>query len=331
MTTTVLSRALPVLATALGLGLAAPAQAADGWPARPVELVCSTGPGSGAAVWCQMMAEQMSHKGCLGTPVNVSFKAGGSNHEPALYTKNKPADGYTLLHASGSWPGYMNLPHFTVGIDDLRFVAQVEETLYAIGVNKDSPFKTFQDVIAYSKAHPGELAMGSNKVGSLHHQIHAGLNKAAGIDIRFTPYQGTGAVVKDVLGGHLPLGMAQPGNWLPHLQSGSVRMLLLLNDKRIDHPVFADTPTPAEAGIPFDFPRQWQAFLVKKGTADAVVQKIAACARTATQSTAYQEYVKNNPHVIPKFDDNADALAAQFRKDMKETREFMVENGVIKG
>lgn len=323
-----LTRAVPAVAVTIYLALA-PQPRADEYPNQPIELICSTSPGSGAAVWCQMMANEMAKEYCLGVPINVSFKSGGSNHEPAVYTVGKPADGYTLLHISGSWPGYFNLPHFTVSFDDFEFVARIEQTLYAIGVHEDSPFQTFQEVLDYAKKHPGELVMGSNKVGSLHHRHHERLMTAAGVDIRFVPYEGTGAVVKDIIGEHLPIGMAQPGKWLSHVEAGNARVLLLLNEERLDHPLFKDVPTPMEVGLDYDFPHQWQGFLVKKGTPDSVIDKIAACGEKAVKSTAYEQYMANNPHVIPNFSADRKALAEQFRKDLKDTRTFMVENKII--
>ena len=72
---------VPAALAGLALGLAGPAQAA--FPDGPIELVCTTSPGSGAAQWCQLVAEHLKLPDFLGVPVNVSFKSGGSNNEPS--------------------------------------------------------------------------------------------------------------------------------------------------------------------------------------------------------------------------------------------------------
>ena len=60
---------------------------ANAFPTKPIELICSTKAGSGAAAWCEMMANEMSQKGRLGVPITVLYKPGGANHEGAVYTE----------------------------------------------------------------------------------------------------------------------------------------------------------------------------------------------------------------------------------------------------
>ena len=194
-----------------------------------------------------MVAKHLQQKGFLGVPVKVLFKSGGSNHEPVVYTQGKPADGYTLMHFAASFTGYFNLPHFKYGFKDFDIVSRMEQHLYAIAVRSDSPFKTYKDVVAYAKKNPGRLAMGSNKIGSIHHRHQELLHQTQGIKIRFVPYKGTGDVVKDVMGGHLS-GIAQPGKWNRH-KAGKARALLLLNEKRLPGKNWKDIPVPSDLGI----------------------------------------------------------------------------------
>lgn len=315
-----------IASVVLALGIAGPVVAA--FPDKPIELVCTTSPGSGAARWCQLMAQEMAKP--LGVPVNVTYKSGGSNYEPTLYLQQQPADGYTIMHMSGSFGGYFNLPHFKVTAADLDHFTRVEQTIYSVAGLADQPWKSAKELIAYAKSKPGELSMGSNKVGSIHHRHHVALFTAAGVNIRFVPYKGTGDVVKDVLGKHLPVGFAQPGLWLPHVQAGKVRMLMVLNEKRLDHPVFKDIPVPSEVGINYDIPHQWQGMSVKRGTPRDLVAKLAAAVKTAGQSKAYKDYDAKQPHVVPIMDTDLDALNAALAKDVENSRKFMVANGMIK-
>jgi tripartite-type tricarboxylate transporter receptor subunit TctC len=88
------------------LGSAMSAQA--GWPEQPIEMVCATDAGSGAANWCLLMAELVGND--LGQPINVLFKPAGAGNEAATYVAQRPADGYTWLQRNTSYGGYMNLP-----------------------------------------------------------------------------------------------------------------------------------------------------------------------------------------------------------------------------
>ena len=118
--------------------------------------------------------------------------------------------------------------------------------------------------------------MGSNKVGSIHHSHHVALYDAAGIDVRFVPYEGVGDVIKDVVGGHLRVGFAQPGAWNPHIDAGVICPVVLLNDERLSEDKnWKDVPTVADLGVDYRIPHQWQGFMVKAGTPPETMDAIA--------------------------------------------------------
>jgi len=325
--------AVSAIVLAAPLAMAGSAQAAEDYPTQPIEFVCATAPGSGAATWCQLMAEELSKPDNLNTPISVVFKSAGNNHEPVVYTDSKPADGYTLMHVNGSFSGYFNLPHFTKQLDAFDIVAKVEQTLYGVSVRCDDPdIKSWDDLVAYAKANPGDLAMGSNKVGSIHHQNHVALYKAAGIDVRFVPYEGTGGVVKDVVGGHLRVGFAQPGLWNSHIEAGTICPLVLINETRLENdPIWKDVPTVRDAGLQYSIPFQWQGFLVKTGTPPEIEDKIADAVRNVTESDAYKTYLSNAPEVVPALETDRAKLKSDMEKAIKDAREFMIENDIIKG
>jgi tripartite-type tricarboxylate transporter receptor subunit TctC len=330
MKTTRLHKILPAALGFAAAGMLAGPAMAEQFPSKPIELICSTSPGSGAANWCHMVAENLQKKEFLGVPVKVLFKSGGSNHEPVVYVQNKPADGYTLLHISASFTGYFNLPHFKFGPQDFDMLARMEQHIYALAVRSDSPFKTYKDVIAYAKANPNKLSLGSNKIGSIHHRHQELLHQTQGLKIRFVPYKGTGDVVKDVMGGHLKIGMAQPGKWARHFKAGKARVVLLLNEKHMDDPLFKDVPVPSDLGIKYKIPHQFQGFMVKKGTPKdrmAVLQKALAKISTVT---AYKKYIKKQPHVIPAYDGNTEELNKEMAEGTKATRQLMVQLGILK-
>jgi len=322
-----------LLPAALGLAavslLAAPAAAAK-FPSKPIELICSTSPGSGAASWCHMVAANLQKKEFLGVPVNVLFKSGGSNHEPVVYVQNKPADGYTLFHISGSFTGYFNLPHYKFGPQDFDMLARMERHIYALAVRADSPFKTYKDVVAYAKKNPGKLALGSNKIGSIHHRHQETLHQTQGLNIRFVPYKGTGDVVKDVIGGHLKIGFAQPGKWARHVKAGKARVLLLLNETRMTEKLFKDVPVPTDLGIKYNIPHQFQGFMVKKGTPKDRIDTLQKSLSKISTVKAYKKYIKKQTHVIPDYNGDTSKLNAEMAAGTKKTRKLMVKLGILK-
>jgi len=326
--------ALPALALAIPVAVpvvtAGPA-AAQSYPTQPIQLICSTSPGSGAARWCEMIREELAKPEYLGVPINVAYMSGGANHEPAVYVHNRPADGYTILHGNASYHGQFNLPHFTVSPDDFTVVARFEQTIYGVGVLCSDPeLNSWEDVVNYARANPGALAMGSNKVGSLHHLHHIRITRDPnGADIRFVPYEGTGDVVRDVVGGHLRIGFAQPGLWNPHIEAGTICPLMIMNEDRLTHPLWADVPSVHDVGLTYDVPHQWQGFLVKAGTPDSVMDAIADALQKVTTSEAYAAYLAQNPHVVPAYIRDRAYLNEDFAREVAATRQFMIDVGLM--
>lgn len=326
---------LPMIALALptaGAAFLAVPAGAQTFPERPIELVCTTRPGSGAAAWCEMLAQELSKPDYLGVTVNVTYKSGGSNHEPVVYVGEKPTDGYTIMHMSASFHTYFLMPHFTKTFDDFDLLARFEKTVYGVAVLCNDPdLKSWDDLVAYNKANPGSLAMGSNKIGSTHHLHHVRIGlDPAGADLRFVPYEGTGDVVKDVLGGHLRVGFAQPGLWNPHIEAGTVCPLLILNEDRLDHPLWENVPSVPDVGMTYDIPHQWQGFMVKDGTPEEVKTTLREAMRKVTESDVYNNtYMVQNPHVMPDYRDDEAAIADLFKIDTETTREFLLEVGML--
>jgi tripartite-type tricarboxylate transporter receptor subunit TctC len=306
---------------------------AQKFPTKPVELICTTSPGSSLSVWCQLMGQELQKPEALGVPVQVIFKSAGSQHEPVLYVSGKPADGHTLMHVSASFYGYFHLPHYKRSYDDFHMLARVETHVNGIAARCDNPMgiKSWQDLVAYAKKNPGKLAQGSNKIGSNHHRHQMALFKAAGVDVRFVPYNGDGDTVKDVVGGHIPLGMGSPRTWRPHIEAGTVCPLLIMNEERLTGDKnWKNVPSVREVGLKYDIVHQWQGFMVKAGTPPEIMDRLAAAIKKVTESAAYKDYLAKGTHIVPTFNADRKWLDADMRKHLPPTKLFMVEHKIIK-
>lgn len=312
---------------ALLLGSVAPSLAQTSYPERPVELVCSTSPGSTAAQWCQMMAQVLSQGEMLGVPVNVTFKGAGSGNEAAVYTKGRPADGYTILHANASWSGYMNLSTFEPEVEDFEFVARIEKFVYALGTHADMPYQTFEDAVAAARERPGTLAVAGNKIGSIHHKHILSVFAAADAEAVHIPYEGSGDAVRDLLGQHVPLALGSIGQLQPHVEAGTIRPLVVLNEERVE--AFPDVPTPAELGFDYPISHQWQGIFLRAGTPDDVKATIVEALSKVMESPEYADYLQNSPHVEKNFETDPEALKQSFESEISDYREFMQANGIL--
>lgn len=295
------------------------------WPDKPIEMACATGAKSGAAIWCRLMSSILSKD--LKTRVDVLYKGGGGGNSAAEYVANKPADGYTWLHRNTSYAGYMNLPTFRPDPNQFEVVVHMTKFLYVIGVPASSKYKTLNDVIDDMKAHPGKISVAGNKPGSAHHRHLINLFNAYGVKWNFVPYKGSGGAMKDVLGGHVPVGIIPTGIWMPQVKAGKGRSLVLLNETPYPG---VDAPTPKELGKDYKFTHQVQGFFVKKGTPADVKKKIAAAFERVSKSKEYQDYLKNTVGALNVFSVDGPRLTKEFHDARIETGEFLRKAGLIK-
>ena len=303
-----------------------PGNANAEWPEQPLEFVCATGPSSGAAAWCRLFAELTSKE--LGQHVEVLFKDGGAGNTAAEYVDSKPADGYTWLQRNTSYAGYMSLPTFRPDPMNFEVVLETEKFLYIMGVRADSKYKTWMELIDDMKANPGKIAVAGNKPGSIHHVHMIKLFRAFGIDnFGYVPYGGSGGAMKDVLGGHIPVGIIPQGIWAPHVESGDARTLLLVNEEHYDR---IPAPIPKDFGVDYEISHQVQGLFLKKGTPEEIVKKVQAAWKKAYDSERYQEYIKNNAHVLPQWNEDVQEMTERFHRIRKETKEFLEEAGLLK-
>ena len=306
---------------------AAPAAKAQDFPTKPIELVCSTSPGSTAAMWCQLMAQVLAKPDVLGKPVNVVYKGAGSGNEAAVYVMGRPADGYTLLHASASFSGYMNLPTFSAKPSDFEFLVKVEKFVYAVAVKSDSKYKTFGELVSAAKLAPGTIGVAGNKIGSIHHKHIISAFTAADAQVNHIPYEGSGDAIRDLLGGHVPAGLGTIGQIMPHQEGGKLRTLVVLNEAR--SPKMPDVPTIQELGFVYPISHQWQGIFVKAGTPDGVKEKLREAFGKVVNGPEYAEYLKNSPHVEQAFETDGAKLKSSFEEELQGYRTFMQQNGIL--
>ncbi len=295
-----------LVAGLLSVGMS-PAHAQTAFPTKPLELVCSTSPGSTAAQWCQLMSQILAKPDVLGKPVNVAYKGAGSGNEAAVYTLQRKADGYTLLHANASWSGYMNLPTFSAKQEDFEFLVKVEKFVYALAVPTDSKYKTFAEVVSAAKVAPGTIAVAGNKIGSIHHKHIISAFKAAGANVNHIPYEGSGDAIRDLLGGHVPVGLGSIGQIQPHAEAGKLRTLVVLNEAR--SPAMPDVPTIQELGFVYPISHQWQGIFVKKGTPDDVVKTIHKAIGEAMRDPEARKQLAATGSEIAPLNEQAEADA----------------------
>lgn len=220
------------------------AQLPPQYPDKPVRYIVPFAPGGESDIGARLQGPVFKKK--FGQDLIVESKPGAGGALAWSQTNTFPGDGYTLMST--------NLPHIVLQplegtvqykTDDISNVFFYHYTPDAIVVRSESPYKTYQELIAAAKAKPGVISAAGSGTNSANHLAAERLNAAAGIKLNYVPFKGTGDLVASLLGGHVDMAMSYVT--LAISQKGKTRMLAIATEKR--HPQFPDVPTFKELGI----------------------------------------------------------------------------------
>ncbi len=234
------------LVAALGTGASALAQ---DYPNKTISLVVPYPPGGGVDAMARVVAEKLS--GALGHQVVVDNRAGGSGLVGTRsFIKNAP-DGYTLfLGHTGSISINPSL-YANAGFDprkDFTPIGLIASMPVALIANPAFPAKTIADVVAIAKKEGTKFNIGTSAVGTGGYLSAELFKSVAGIDAAIIPYKGTGQVMNDLLGNHVPVAFGVLPPALGNLQAGTLRAIAVLGERRFS--LLPDVPTANESGMP---------------------------------------------------------------------------------
>jgi tripartite-type tricarboxylate transporter receptor subunit TctC len=227
--------------------------AAQSYPSRPISLVVPYGPGGNADLAARALANTMAkHPLLRGQPLVVENRTGAGGIAGTEYVRRAAPDGYTMLVARvGSQVVAPALDPVTpYKWDDLKAVGLLEVDPYVCVVRKDSPYKTFQELLGAIKARPGKLSyatsgnMDASVVFQLKAVLNLGLTAEAAVKV---PYKSGGETVAPLLGGHVDFTCNGLAPYLGSLKSGEMRALVVSTAARV--PELPDVPTVSEVGM----------------------------------------------------------------------------------
>jgi tripartite-type tricarboxylate transporter receptor subunit TctC len=271
---------------------------AQDYPSRPVTIVVGYTPGATSDLLARTMAERLN--AAWGQSVIVDNRSGVGGNIAAGYVARAPADGYTLMVGTDAIMTsnvflYKNTPFDPV--KDFAPITNAGANIICLTVHVDLPVNSVAGLIAYAKANPGKLQYGSSGIGSPHHLAGELLRQKTGIDIVHVPYRGGGATINDLLGGHIKVAFLSLSSAVPHLGSGKIRIVAVVEKSR--YAAMPDIPTIGETVPGFEM-SSWLGFfapagtplitrlneaMVKVLTMDAVKEKLAALGLVVAPST----------------------------------------------
>jgi len=242
---------------------------AQGYPSRPVRIISPFPAGQATDTVARLIGQSLSER--IGEPVIIENRTGaGGNIGTEAVVRALP-DGYTLLIASLS-----NAVNATLYrkltfnfIRDIAAVAPIGGGTYILVLNPSVPARTVPEFIAYAKANPGRINMGSSGSGSVSHVFGEMFKMMTGVSLVHVPYRG--GYLPDLLSGQVQVVFGTISTCIQYVRSGMLRALAVTTAKRWDE--LPDIPTLGEF-VPGYEASQWYGVAAPKDTPGEVIDKL---------------------------------------------------------
>ncbi len=262
-----------LLIVSLLTSLCVPAQAQN-WPDRPIKLIVPHSPGGATDAVARVVALPLGE--ALGQSIVVENKPGAGGILGTDIGAKAAPDGYTLLmlvDANTIYPSTtLKLNHDPAS--SFAPISLIGRGSHVLVLHPSVPANNLQELIAYIRAHPGELSAALPSYGGPQHLALEMIKGHAKIDVTPIPYKGGGQAISDIVGGQVKFGLLGMAPAVPHIRAGKLKAIAVTGSTRSG--ALPDVPTVAESGIPGFETNQWQSMVAPAGTPPAIINRIHA-------------------------------------------------------
>jgi tripartite-type tricarboxylate transporter receptor subunit TctC len=255
-----------------GAAIAAPRLAwSQSYPSRPMHMVVGFAAGGGADIIARLIGQALSER--LGQQIIVDNRPGAATNIGTEVVAKAAPDGYTLLLANS--PNTINATLYdNLSFDfirDIAPVASIGRVPLVMVVNPALPAKTVPEFIAYAKANPGKVNMGSGGNGAPDHMSGELFKAMAGVGILHVPYRGVAPALTDLLGGQVQVIFGTMPAVIEFVRSGKLRALAVTTAARSE--ALPDVPSIGEF-VPGYEASQWYGIGAPKNTPAEVIERL---------------------------------------------------------
>lgn len=265
--------------TALGVTILSSGALAQEYPDRPVTIVVPFSAGGPTDTVTRLISEVMSAE--LGQQILVQNVGGAGGTLGASQVATAEPDGYTLLvHHIGMSTAptlYRNLPYDP--LTDFTPIGLITEVPMTVIARKDFEPGTLEELVAYVGENGENVTYGNAGIGAASHLCGMLLMEAIGTQMTTVPYQGTGPMMTDLLGGQIDMSCDQTTNTTTQIQAGEVKAYAVTVGERLAN--LPDLPTTAEAGLPGLEVSVWHGLYGPAGVPEDVVAKLVPALQAA--------------------------------------------------
>jgi tripartite-type tricarboxylate transporter receptor subunit TctC len=224
---------------------------AQGYPERPVRILVGYSPGGGNDIAARLIGQWLSER--LRQPFVIENRPGAGSNIATEAVVRAPGDGHTLLLTSVANAVNATL-YDKLNYDFIRDIAPVAALLrvpHLVAVSLSVPAQTLPDFIAYAKANPGQVNMGSGPIGGPVHMTGALFNIMTGLNIQVVPYRGEALALADLIAGQVQVVFGSVPASMQYVRAGKIQALAVTTKTRAE--VLPDVPIAA------DFVRDYEA------------------------------------------------------------------------
>ncbi len=222
--------------------------AAQNYPVKPIRFIVGFPPGGTNDLVARAIGQKLTEQ--MGQQFIIENR-GGANTAIAseMFARTAAPDGYTIMLNA---PGHATNPSMMkLNFDSMRdfaFITIAAESVNLLVAHPSLPPRTIKELIAFSKARPGEVLYGSSGVGTTVHLSGALFEYMTGVKWLHVPYKGAGPALIEMLGGQFSLYFGNMPSVIGYARQGKLRAIAVTGAKRSSAAM--DIPTVAESGIP---------------------------------------------------------------------------------
>ena len=271
--------------SAVVLSLSASVATAADFPTRNIRMIVPFGAGGGTDSVARALAKYAEPN--LGQPIAIMNRTGGAGAVGMTTGANARPDGYTVTMITREIVTLPKLGLMQVDSDNFKMVRMVNFDPALITVKANSPFKSMTDVIAKAKAHPGSVKLASTAKPNFY---ALAIERNQNVNFNQIPFNGAAEAATAVMGGHVELTITGPGEVKAQIESGQLRPLAVMADKRLTS--MPDVPTMKELGYDV-ISGTWRGIAAPKNTPDEIVAKLEDAFGKAVKDKNFVSFMNN--------------------------------------
>lgn len=296
------------------------------YPTTAIKVLVGFGAGGPADVIGRGILPVLQDK--IGVAIAITNLPGASGATAANNVLQQPADGYTLFMGSETISVWQTMGTMDLSYKDFIPIKLVSTAVPVLAVPPDSPFKTAMEFLAYAKANPGKIRIGTAGPGTVPHVSGLLASQVLGLQFTFVPYQGGAPAITAVMGGQVDATIEMVQSMVESYKGGKLKILASFTNVEIpglDIPAIGKLEPLFAPYLPYG---PYFGLFAPKGTPENVVKILTAKMDEAIKDSRWIEYT--NRLYLPRIDYSGDAAVKFLEEWTSKTAWLLFDMGAGK-